>query len=44
MELLIIVALVILVGAVVLFKRRTGRPTDPDFTTGNPPSSNRKDI
>ncbi|MFE6861878.1 hypothetical protein [Nocardia sp. NPDC057668] len=44
MEILIIIGLVVLVGAVVLLRRSGRGPDNTDLNTGNPPSSNNDTI
>ncbi|MEU0539962.1 hypothetical protein ABZ319_08815 [Nocardia sp. NPDC005978] len=44
MEILIIIGLVILVGAVLLWRRSGRGPDDTDLNTGNPPSANNDTI
>ncbi|MBH0779494.1 hypothetical protein [Nocardia bovistercoris] len=39
MELLVIVALVVLVGAVLLYRKVKGTDRNLDVTTGNPPAN-----
>jgi len=43
MELLIILALVVVVGAVVLYRKFKGTDKNLDMSTGNPPSSSADD-
>ncbi|MET7768365.1 hypothetical protein [Nocardia sp. NPDC005366] len=40
MELLVIIGLIVLVGAVVLYRKFKGTDKDTDMSTGNPPHDN----
>jgi hypothetical protein len=43
MEILVIIVLVLLVGAVVVYRRMSGEPTEPQIPTANPPKPSDRD-